>query len=181
MIILGKRREKAAGNDEAKKKRIDDSGVEIEWFSPEKMLMNIKENFLNKVINRGFDAFSTKNGYVFVQVGKIIDTFREMAEKEGRLQDYDINNKERRKAIHLKIINVMRENGYIAEELVHKGYIGGWFNVNFKPGTFPNGEDVKKGYYVPFYSTAFSDNIGSLEAMKEGILKNVLSVGIYKD
>ena len=174
------KREKAAGDDEEKKRRIDDSGIDLEWFSPEKMLMAIKERYLNKMIGKGFDAFSTKNGYVFVQAGKIMDIFREMAEEEGRLQDYDITSKEQRKAIQLKIVNIMRESGYIAEELVHKGYFGGWFIVKFKPGTLPDKGDMLKGFYTPFYSTAFSSDIASLEAMKEGILRNIESVEIAK-
>ncbi len=179
-IVDQARREKALGDDESKKNRIDDSGIDLEWLSPEKMLMSIKGKYLNKTTGRGFDAFSTKNGYVFVQAGRIMDIFREMAAQEGRLQDYDINDKEQRKAIQLKITNIMRENGYIAEELINKKFFGGYFTVKFKPGTFPNGEDVKKGFYTPFYSEAFSQDIAELEAMKEGVLKNVLDVEIVK-
>ncbi len=177
-IVEHARQEK--DDDESKKNKVDDSGVNIEWFSPDKMLMLIKKRYLNKTTGNGFDAFSTKNGYVFVQTGRIMDIFREMAEQEGRLQDYDIVDKEQRRAINLKIVNIMRENGYIAEELVHKGYFGGQFDVKFKPGTFPNGEDVKRGYYTPFYANAFSDDMASLEAMKEGVLRNVLNVEIAK-
>ncbi len=172
------RYEKAIGGDETKNNKIDDSDINIEWFSPEKMLMIIKDRYLNKTKGRGFDAFSTKNGYVFVQSGKVMDTFLEMAEKEGRLQDYDISDKQQRKAIQLKIANVMRENGYLAEEYVRKGYFGGYFAVKFKADTYPEKNDMLQGFYVPFYSTAFANNIAELEDMKKGVLKNIVSVEV---
>ena len=172
------KQEKAVGGNETKKNKIDDSGIDIEWFSPEKMLMIIKDRYLNKAKGRGFDAFSTKNGYVFVQSGRIMDVFLEMAKQEGRVQDYDINDREQRKAINLKIVNVMRESGYLADEYVRKGYFGGYFKITFKPGTYPEKNDTLTGFFVPFYATAFSSNIAELEATKEGILKNVVNVEI---
>ncbi len=180
-IIKQAKHEKALKGDETKKDKIDDSEIDLEWLSIEKMLLIIKDQYLNKMIDGKFSAFSTKNGYVFVQSGKIMDTFARMAKEEGRLQYYDIDDKKERKAIQLKIINIMRERGYIAEELVQKGYFGGYFIIKFKQGTLPHKEDKLRGFFVPFYSKAFSSDIASLEAIKQGLLKKIESVEIDKE
>ena len=154
-------------------KKPENTELYLEGLDPDIIIARIKDERLNKIINGGFDAFSTKNGYVFVQAGVVMDFIKDFLAEKGL--DIDPNDRELRQKILIEAAEIMRKKGYLAEEFVQSGYFSNKFKVIFK-----NRRPVI-GIYMPFYASAFSSNINKLEKAKQGYLKDIQEVRVYAD
>jgi hypothetical protein len=149
--------------------------VDISWLNPDELIAAIKP-YINKIINGFFYAFSMKNGYVYVQTGLLEEKIKKLGSEAMDQTTKDMSmDKSLRQSVLLSVAGVLREKGFIANDLIKRDYFGGRFVLKMKDGTAVN------GYFTPFNADAFSNSIGELEAKKEGRIREIESVEILGD
>lgn len=158
--------------------RTESKDVNLEWLPIDEMIRKIGMSINFETPRGGFDAFSDTRGYVFVQVGKVMDIFRELAIKYKMADMYNLADQQERQKILLALADLFRANGYLAEGLVKPGFFGGKFDLIGYDGSV-----LRTGMYMPFWATAFVDDISKLERrkVKGGTISKIKEVRIARN
>lgn len=144
------------------------------WFDIGRFVRDLRP-FINKIDKRVFTAFSMPNGYVYIQPGIIETVVKQIAADAGQIDIPTFSYKDKAmQNIMVAVVDYCRANDIIAESLIDPGYFGGYFNITTRKGK------VFKGFYTPFLADPFGQ-IGELESLKTGMLKNFSSVNILDD
>lgn len=156
--------------------RENSKDINIEWLPLGELMATIRERINYETPNGGFDVFSDTRGYVFVQTGFVMDTFREIARKYKKYDEYDFSDGETRRKILLALADIFRANGYLVENFVKRGYFSNRFDLYSY-----DGEILMKGKtFIPFYASAFVSDLSELERrkVKGGFLSKIKEVKI---
>ncbi|BHH83451.1 HD domain-containing protein [Desulforhopalus sp. 52FAK] len=145
------------------------------WFEAGAFLDELKP-YINRLEGRRFMAFSMPGGYVYFQIRVIEEVSRKLAEKAGAMDIATMADKD--KSMQKVLFSVVEQfrsgHNMIARNLIKDQYFGGYFTIKMKSGK------TMKGYFAPFKAEAFG-SIAELENSKKGILKNFVSVDVYKN
>ena len=150
--------------------------IDIEWLPIDELVSRIREVINRETANGGFDAFSDTRGYVFVNTGFVMDTFKELAKKYDKYDEYDFTDASVRQRILIAIADALRDNGYLADMFVKRGYFANKFDL-----IGWDGQSLMKGkIFMPFLGSAFTNDLGELESRKiaGGFLKKIREVKI---
>ncbi|MBN2251595.1 MAG: hypothetical protein JW724_05940, partial [Candidatus Altiarchaeota archaeon] len=138
--------------------------TDLSWMDIDVLRERIEEK-INVLHNNKFDAFSMRNGLVYVMPELISSIVYDLAEAENRL---DVVNEPKRTIEHT-VRSLLKE--YIPPE-IGQSFNGRRYNL------YNNGRVILKGFYMPIKVEAFNVSIADLENKKAGYLKKITRVEI---
>ena len=128
--------------------------VDLSWINRKEFLARI-ERRINVVEEGRFQAFSMRNGLVYVWLSTLSGTVRQMAKEAGRLPLL----KEPSRNIEL---SVRRMLGEFIPDYIGEGYPGARFRM-----LDAKGQQLGVGLYLPIRAEAFDTGISNLEKRKQ--------------
>ena len=138
--------------------------TDLSWMDINVLKERIEEK-INVLHNNKFNAFSMRNGLVYVMLELISSIVYDLAEAENRL---DVINEPKRNIEHT-VRFLLKE--YIPSN-IGQSYNGRRYNL------YNNGRIILKGFYMPIKVEAFNISIAELENKKSGHLKKITRVEI---
>ena len=138
--------------------------TDLSWMDINVLKGRIEEK-INVLHNNKFNAFSMRNGLVYVMPELISSIVYDLAEAENRL---DVINESKRNIEHT-VRFLLKE--YIPSD-IGQSYNGRRYNL------YNNGRVILKGFYMPIKVEAFTISIAELEKKKSGHLKKITRVEI---
>ena len=137
--------------------------VDLAWMD-KKSFIALVESRINVITNQRFEAFSMRNGMVYVRLDTISEIVRQMA-KDANQTDILLSSRRNIEVSVRQILDKFIPN-YIGEK-----YPGAKFDILDK-----NYRKIAVGLYMPLRVTAFSANLSELEKRKTNTLVNIGSV-----
>lgn len=154
------------------KEKVTIKEVPLPWFDPDEFMEAIRPH-INKLNGGRWDAFSMKDGYVYVQVKTIWETAKALARKRGdqSMLIGDSDEGLRRNILYTIVSRLRTEKDAIARGLIKDEYFGAPFIVRMR-----DGKEFTKGYYTPFKAEVFAERVSELERRKVGKIKDIVEV-----
>ncbi|RMD59384.1 MAG: hypothetical protein D6828_01555 [Nitrospirae bacterium] len=161
-----------AGGEEEEKRKPE--LVDISWLDMDLYLEHLK-SYINVEIQGKegvyWFAFSTPNGYVYVQPQLLWNVAKRIANSIGYQTIFaGESDHAYRQNVLFSIVQALRKRGCIAEGLIKKDFFGAHFVVEKKDGK------ELKAFYTPFHAHVFAKHVSELEKAKKGVLKDIVKV-----
>jgi hypothetical protein len=155
-----------------KKERIVLKETELSWLDLDEYLSELTP-YINRLDGGRWDAFSMRDGYVYIQVKTLWEVAKTIARRNKHADIFlgDADEEFRRNILYSIVQRLKTEKDAIARGLIKDGYFGAPFVVHMRDGT-----KYTKGFYTPFNAEAFAQTVSELEAKKVGRLKEIVEV-----
>lgn|GEM_PF-365487 len=172
----GEERRQKVGEKKVRRKvfEVEDEGemkiyeYDLSWLPVEEFI-NILRSEVNRVKNDRWIAFSMPNGVVYVHPTGLWQILRKVALKVSALDIITMEeDKNLRRSVLASLVELLREKGYIEEELIQKGYFSAPFLVYRKEG-----EPIRV-LYTPFKAEKLGNDdlsvVSEFERLKKGTI-----------
>ncbi len=144
----------------------------LPWLEAE-VFLDLLNPFINRLNGGRWDAFSMREGTVYVQVKTMWEITKKIARqhKKSEVLLADTDEALRRNYLLSVVEKLKDDKDAIARGLIQDGYFGAPFIVRLKTG-----DEMTKGFYTPFNAEAFGENVSDLEARKVGKIREIVAV-----
>jgi hypothetical protein len=170
-VTVAKEVDYSGGNSEAGKKTRPRE-LSLPWYDGQAILGEIAPR-INMVGEGRWEAFSTSNGYVYVQVAFLWSVAKKVARQNGDssvlMGDADADL--RRNILYTIVERLKTEQSAVARGLIRDGYFCAPFVLTMRDGTVH-----PKAWYVPFNLEAFGKLASDMESQKYGKVKEIVEV-----